>query len=131
VYPFQPLGVYANVWPIGILYPIAWGVCEGGNVISPDSEAVFYGVLDFLAKPIFGALLIWGHRGIDPARLGLAIKDYDGDALIHEKRRPVRYAFVGVVECIMLILDQQDGPIEANNGHSNGHNNGHTATTAV
>lgn len=31
------------VW---LLYPIAWGVCEGGNVIAPDSEAVFYGVLD-------------------------------------------------------------------------------------
>jgi bacteriorhodopsin len=61
----------------------------GGNVIAPDSEAVFYGVLDFLAKPVFGALLIWGHRGINPARLGLAIKDYDGDALIHEKPRSV------------------------------------------
>lgn len=33
-------------------YPIAWGVSEGGNVISSDSEAVFYGVLDFLAKPV-------------------------------------------------------------------------------
>jgi bacteriorhodopsin len=73
----------------GIIYPIAWGVCEGANLISPDSEAVFYGVLDFLAKPIFGALLLWGHKGIDPARLGLAIKDYDGDAVVHEKRHPV------------------------------------------
>jgi hypothetical protein len=71
------------------VYPIAWGVCEGGNLISPDSEAVFYGILDFLAKPCFGALLIWGHKGIDPARLGLAIKDYDGDAVVHEKRHPV------------------------------------------
>ena len=52
------------------LYPIAWGISEGGNVIAPDSEAVFYGVLDILAKPVFGALLIWGHRGIDPGRLG-------------------------------------------------------------
>ncbi|KAF1947259.1 putative opsin-like protein [Clathrospora elynae] len=71
-----------------ILYPVAWGLSEGGNVIAPDSEAVFYGVLDFLAKPIFGALLIWGHRNIEPARLGLAIKDYDGDASVHEKQRP-------------------------------------------
>ncbi|KAI5209346.1 family A G protein-coupled receptor-like protein [Aureobasidium subglaciale] len=60
-----------------ILYPVAWGVCEGGNLISPDSEAVFYGILDLLAKPVFGALLIWGHRGIDPARLGLYIHEYD------------------------------------------------------
>ena len=59
-----------------ILYPIAWGLCEGGNLIAPDSEAAFYGVLDLLAKPVFGALLIWGHRGIDPARLGLNIRDY-------------------------------------------------------
>nr|OQO32307.1 hypothetical protein B0A51_00366 [Rachicladosporium sp. CCFEE 5018] len=59
------------------LYPIAWGVSEGGNVIAPDSEAVFYGILDVMAKPVFGALLIWGHRNIDPAALGLHIHDYD------------------------------------------------------
>lgn len=69
-----------------ILYPIAWGLCEGGNVITPDSEAIFYGILDLFAKPVFGALLIWGHRGIDPARLGLHIHDYDEkDAFIQDK----------------------------------------------
>jgi len=36
------------VW---LLYPVAWGVCEGGNVIAPDSEAVFYGILDLPAWP--------------------------------------------------------------------------------
>jgi bacteriorhodopsin len=66
-----------------ILYPVAWGVCEGGNVISPDSEAAFYGVLDVLAKPVFGALLIFGHRNIAPARLGLRIPDYEGDPSHH------------------------------------------------
>lgn len=66
-----------GVWTIFLwfLYPIAWGLCEGGNVIASDSEAVFYGVLDLLAKPGFGALLIWGHRNIDPADLGLNIRD--------------------------------------------------------
>ena len=69
-----------------ILYPVAWGLCEGGNVISPDGEAYFYGVLDLFAKPVFGALLIWGHRGIDPARLGLYIHDYgEKDATIVDK----------------------------------------------
>lgn len=71
-----------------MLYPIAWGLCEGGNVISGDSEAVFYGILDLLAKPVFGALLIWNHRNIDLARLGLHIRDYEGDDMVHEKRRP-------------------------------------------
>ena len=73
-----------GVWTIFLwfLYPIAWGLSEGGNVISPDSEAAFYGVLDILAKPVFGALLLWGHRNIDPARLGLHIRDYDEDPAI-------------------------------------------------
>ncbi|KAF1983869.1 family A G protein-coupled receptor-like protein [Aulographum hederae CBS 113979] len=65
-----------------ILYPIAWGVAEGGNVIHPDSEAAFYSVLDALAKPVFGAFLLWGHRDIDPARLGLRIRDYDEDPTV-------------------------------------------------
>jgi bacteriorhodopsin len=58
------------VW---LCYPIAWGVSEGANLIAPDSEAVFYGVLDFLAKPVFSVALIAGHWNIDPARLGLTI----------------------------------------------------------
>lgn len=37
------------------------GPVRGGNVVSPDAEAVLYGVL---AKPGFGALLLWGHRNI-------------------------------------------------------------------
>jgi len=66
------------------LYPIAWGLCEGGNVISPDSEAVFYGILDLFAKPVFGFMLLFGHQKIDPAELGLQIRDYD-NATTNEK----------------------------------------------
>jgi bacteriorhodopsin len=63
-----------GAWLIGLwlLYPIAWGVSEGGNVISPDSEAIFYGVIDILAKPVFGAAILWLHRNTDLSRLGLA-----------------------------------------------------------
>lgn len=60
------------VW---FLYPIAWGLSEGGNVIHPDSEAIFYGILDIIAKPVFGFLLLSGHRNIEPAMLGLNIRD--------------------------------------------------------
>jgi bacteriorhodopsin len=68
--------IICGVWTIGLwfLYPIAWGLGEGGNVITSDSEAIFYGVLDFLAKPVFSFLLLWGHRHIDLARLGLHIR---------------------------------------------------------
>ncbi|KAI1404378.1 bacteriorhodopsin [Hypoxylon fuscum] len=60
---------------IWFLYPIAWGLGEGGNVIHPDGEAAFYGVLDILAKPIFGLLLLWGHRKISSSQLGLRIRN--------------------------------------------------------
>lgn len=79
--------LFCGVWTIFLwfIYPIAWGVSEGGNVIAPDSEAVFYGVLDILAKPVFGAMLLFGHRNIDPAVLGLHIRDYDDETIHHEK----------------------------------------------
>jgi bacteriorhodopsin len=44
-------------------------------LIASDSEAIFYGILDLLAKPGFGALLLWGHRNIQLERLGLHIHD--------------------------------------------------------
>jgi bacteriorhodopsin len=56
-----------------MLYPVAWGLCEGGNVITPDDEAFFYGCLDFMAKPVFSIALLWGHWNIRPERLGLSI----------------------------------------------------------
>ncbi|TKA53312.1 hypothetical protein B0A53_04330 [Rhodotorula sp. CCFEE 5036] len=55
-----------------LLYPIAWGLCEGGNVISVDSEMVFYGVLDILAKPVFSFVHILAISQLDYARLGLS-----------------------------------------------------------
>ncbi|KAI1502449.1 FDD123 protein [Biscogniauxia marginata] len=66
-----------GVWLLFIwfLYPIAWGLSEGGNVIHPDSEAIFYGILDIMSKPVFGALLLWGHRNIKPRDLGLHIRE--------------------------------------------------------
>jgi bacteriorhodopsin len=93
-----------------ILYPIAWGVCEGGNLIAPDSEAAFYGVLDVLAKPVFGALLLFGHRNIDPSRLGLRIRDYDEDPAVHSGAK-------GHGEKV----HNGDGHNGVRNGH-NGHN---------
>lgn len=70
-----------GVWTLFLwtLYPIAWGLCEGGNVISSDAEAIFYGVLDFCAKPIFSIMLIVGHWNIDPGSLGLKIRDVNED----------------------------------------------------
>lgn len=86
-----------GVWTIFLwfLYPIAWGLSEGGNVIAPDSEAVFYGVLDIMAKPVFGALLLWGHRNIDPATLGLNFRDYDDPIITTGTHHSEKHAGIG------------------------------------
>ncbi|SNX84340.1 related to YRO2 - putative plasma membrane protein, transcriptionally regulated by Haa1p [Melanopsichium pennsylvanicum] len=53
------------------LYPIAWGLADGGNVISPDSEMVFYGILDLLAKPVFALVHLWSLRRCNYSSLHL------------------------------------------------------------
>lgn len=58
-------------------YPVCWGLSEGGNVISPDSEFIFYGILDCCLIPVSSLVLLWGHQRIDPKRLGLYMRDYD------------------------------------------------------
>lgn len=46
--------LFAGATVLLLLYPIAWALCEGGNVIQSDSEAVFYGVLDICFFLILG-----------------------------------------------------------------------------
>lgn len=50
------LAFFDIVW---ILYPIAWGLSEGGNVIQPDSEHVFYGILDLIIFAFLPTLWIF------------------------------------------------------------------------
>ncbi|KAK5023608.1 hypothetical protein LTS07_009116 [Exophiala sideris] len=103
------------VW---LCYPICWGLSEGGNVISPDSESVFYGVLDVLAKPGFSIALIATHWSIDPGRLGLRIKEFGDSAVDPAAREKVN-------------IPGQDAPThqsqEPNNvGHSSNNNYNNT-----
>jgi len=74
-----------------MLYPICWGISEGGNIIPPDSEFVFYGVLDCCLIPLGSAILLWSHWKIDPKRLGLYMRDYNDpipgvSAAIHDEK---------------------------------------------
>lgn len=41
------------------LYFVCWGLSEGGNRIQPDSEAVFYGVLDLIVFAVYPAYLLF------------------------------------------------------------------------
>ncbi|KAF5102522.1 hypothetical protein DV451_001815 [Geotrichum candidum] len=55
-----------------MLYPVAWALSYGGNVIQPDSEAVFFGVLDLSYFVILGAIFLYFTNGIDFSAHGIA-----------------------------------------------------------
>ncbi|KAL3233458.1 Glutathione-independent glyoxalase HSP31 [Nakaseomyces bracarensis] len=64
-------------------YFICWGVSEGGNKIQPDSEAIFYGILDLCIFGILPAYLVFitNHYGIWPD-FGMSKKnDMDMDTM--------------------------------------------------
>ncbi|KAF2640126.1 FDD123 protein [Massarina eburnea CBS 473.64] len=91
VFTAYTLPVIIYVGLLWILYPIAWGVSEGGNYIAPDSEAVFYGVIDlfaFMFVPIYSLVTL---RKVDVKNLRAGEKrgtgqggvtEGDGDARI-------------------------------------------------
>ncbi|KAF8420232.1 hypothetical protein EV426DRAFT_552669 [Tirmania nivea] len=76
-----------------LLYPISWGLSEGGNVITNDGECVFYGVLDIFSKGLFALGLVYLARKLDFKRLGLWMHDHGrispgyGETGYHEKMR--------------------------------------------
>jgi len=51
------------------LYAIAFGLSEGGNRITPDSEGAFYGVLDVLTIGCVSAVFIFGLRKLNLERI--------------------------------------------------------------
>jgi len=81
---YRILGPY--IFVLWMLYPISWGVSEGGNVIPPDSEQIFYGILDVLSKPVFGFFILLGHTQIDITDLDLRLYDRkDKEKIFDEK----------------------------------------------
>ncbi|TCD69747.1 hypothetical protein EIP91_006514 [Steccherinum ochraceum] len=50
---------------ITLMYPLVWGLSEGGNVLSPSGEMVWYGILDLLLGPLFLYYFIFGLRAVD------------------------------------------------------------------
>lgn len=59
-----------------LLYPIAWGVSEGGNKITNDGEQAFYAVLDTLSQGVFAYGLVWLTRALDFDHHGLGFSEY-------------------------------------------------------
>ncbi|CCH59510.1 hypothetical protein TBLA_0B06890 [Henningerozyma blattae CBS 6284] len=51
------LAMYCTAIIVILLYFVCWGLSEGGNAISPDGEAVFYGILDYCIFAIWTGYL--------------------------------------------------------------------------
>lgn len=63
-------GLVMFFWAI---YPICFGITDGGNVLQPDSEAIFYGIIDLLLLGIFPALYVpmASHVGYENITYGI------------------------------------------------------------
>ena len=59
-----------------ILYPFCWGLSEGGNVLSPSGEMVFYGILDLTVGVGVLFYFIFGLRDVDYEEFGFRSSKY-------------------------------------------------------
>jgi len=73
-----------SFWLISLwlVYPIAWGLTDGGYVISVDYEHLWFAILDVLAKCVFGAFTVFVFRSALPYSEGY-IADTIPDAPNH------------------------------------------------
>jgi len=59
---FAAIGGFTLI--IWTVYPIIWGIADGSRNMDVDEEIIAYAVLDVLAKPIFGAWLLFTHMSM-------------------------------------------------------------------
>ncbi|PRP86678.1 opsin-1 [Planoprotostelium fungivorum] len=65
-----------------LVYPICWGLTDGGYIISVDYEHLWFCILDVLAKCVFGAMTVFAFRSALPYTEGY-IADTIPDAPNH------------------------------------------------
>lgn len=59
-----------------LLYPIAWGLSDGGNRIGVTASFIFFGILDVLLIPLLTFATIFLSRKWDYHRLNIAFTQY-------------------------------------------------------
>jgi len=86
---YTKLAGYANfLW---LLYPIAWGLSDGGNVIGVTASFIWFGIMDLLLVIGFAAMTIALSRRWDYGRLNLAFTQY-GRVPVHAGNYPEKHA---------------------------------------
>ncbi|KAL1875340.1 hypothetical protein VTK73DRAFT_10074 [Phialemonium thermophilum] len=71
---FFTLAGWVNL--LWLLYPIAWGVSDGGNRIGVTPSFIFFGILDVLLIPLTAFAFLAFARRWDYGRLNLAFTQY-------------------------------------------------------
>ena len=59
-----------------LLYPISWGISDGGNRIGLTAGFIFFGILDVLLVPVLSFAVIGLARKWDYNRLNIAFTQY-------------------------------------------------------
>lgn len=59
-----------------LLYPIAWGLSDGGNVIGITPSFIFFGILDVLLIPVTAFAFLFLSRSWDYGKLNIAFTQY-------------------------------------------------------
>ena len=68
------LAGYANL--LWLLYPIAWAVSDGGNVIGVTQMAIYFGILDVLLLPVLAFAFLFFSKRWDYGLMGLHFTQY-------------------------------------------------------
>ncbi|SCU83992.1 LAMI_0C05710g1_1 [Lachancea mirantina] len=76
------MGIIMGIWWI---YPICFGLSEGGNVIQPNSEAVWYGILDCILLGFLPCLVNFLASSVGLERLQLLSQANNFNVMPHEK----------------------------------------------
>ncbi|KAI0032069.1 family A G protein-coupled receptor-like protein [Vararia minispora EC-137] len=50
---------------LALIYPLVWGLCEGGNELSVIAEMIWYGIMDVLIFSFFVAYFLWAHDSVE------------------------------------------------------------------
>ncbi|KAK1066455.1 hypothetical protein LTR74_007177 [Friedmanniomyces endolithicus] len=66
---FAAIGGFTLI--IWTVYPIIWGIADGSRNMNVDQEIISYAILDVLAKPIFGAWLLFTHMSMPETNVEL------------------------------------------------------------
>lgn len=84
------LGWLTLLW---MLYPVAWGLSDGGNEIGETAGFIFFGILDVLVLPVLAFITMGQSNDWDYSKLNIAFTQY-GRVSVADNHFPEKAAAV-------------------------------------